>query len=307
MAGVILHHYPQSPVAEKVRVVMGIKGLAWNEVIIPRLPPKPDLMPLTAGYRQTPVMQVGANIFCDTLCIIRELERCFPEPSLFPDGETGRGWAMAGWTDRTLLKQTIGLVLGDSADRMPKEFFDDRVRLYFGEGVTLDDLVRAVERNREQLRVQLAWAENMLRDGRAFLTGEAPGLQDALLYYIVWFIRGRYGGAGDLLGGFERLCAWEERVRDLGHGDATEIEAAEALTIARDATPEASLAGGGPGPQGPSPGTPARITPLEADASPIEGPFVAADAQTVVIRHENERAGRVFVHFPRFGYHVEAL
>jgi glutathione S-transferase len=39
MHGIILHNYPQSPVAEKVRVGLGIKGLAWASVEIPRIPP----------------------------------------------------------------------------------------------------------------------------------------------------------------------------------------------------------------------------------------------------------------------------
>ena len=44
-AEIILHNYPQSPVAEKVRVALGIKKLAWRNVEIPRLPPKPLLIP----------------------------------------------------------------------------------------------------------------------------------------------------------------------------------------------------------------------------------------------------------------------
>ena len=51
MADIILHHYPQSPVTEKVRIGLGIKRLAWRSVEVPRIPPKPDLMPLTGGYR----------------------------------------------------------------------------------------------------------------------------------------------------------------------------------------------------------------------------------------------------------------
>ena len=39
---IILHNYPQSPVAEKVRVALGIKGLPWRSVEIPRIPPKTD-------------------------------------------------------------------------------------------------------------------------------------------------------------------------------------------------------------------------------------------------------------------------
>ena len=75
---IILHNYPQSPVAEKVRVALGIKGLVWHSIEIPRLPPKPLLLPLTGGYRRTPVMQIGADIYCDSQCIINELEQRFP-------------------------------------------------------------------------------------------------------------------------------------------------------------------------------------------------------------------------------------
>src|ERR1700742_3341774 len=82
MADLILHHYPNSPFAEKVRVGLGLKQLAWKSVIIPNMMPKPDLMPLTGGYRKTPVLQVGADIYCDTQLIMLEIERRCPKPPL---------------------------------------------------------------------------------------------------------------------------------------------------------------------------------------------------------------------------------
>ena len=59
MTEIILHHYPRSPYAEKVRLALGLKGLAYGSVTIPTWMPKPDLLPLTGGYRRTPVMQVA--------------------------------------------------------------------------------------------------------------------------------------------------------------------------------------------------------------------------------------------------------
>ena len=56
---VVLHHYPRSPYAEKVRLALGLKALAYRSVTIPSWMPKPDLLPLTGGYRRTPVLQVG--------------------------------------------------------------------------------------------------------------------------------------------------------------------------------------------------------------------------------------------------------
>ncbi len=58
---IILHHFDRSPFSEKIRVVFGHKGLSWKSVRIPQIMPKPDLMPLTGGYRRTPVMQIGAT------------------------------------------------------------------------------------------------------------------------------------------------------------------------------------------------------------------------------------------------------
>ena len=99
MDEIILHHYPASPVSEKVRVGLGIKGLAWRSVEIPRVPPKPDVMPLTGGYRRTPIMQIGADIHCDSQCILRELQRRHPEPSFYPGGAGGLPWGISRWTD----------------------------------------------------------------------------------------------------------------------------------------------------------------------------------------------------------------
>src|SRR5271167_178323 len=78
MTDIILHHYEISPYSEKVRIGLGLKGLAWGSVEIPVIMPKPDLTALTGGYRKTPVLQIGADIYCDSQLIMRELERRHP-------------------------------------------------------------------------------------------------------------------------------------------------------------------------------------------------------------------------------------
>ena len=47
----ILHHYAGSPFSEKVRLVLGYKGLSWKSVSVPVILPKPDVVALTGGYR----------------------------------------------------------------------------------------------------------------------------------------------------------------------------------------------------------------------------------------------------------------
>ena len=49
MTDIILHHYEISPYSEKVRIGLGLKGLAWGSVEIPVIMPKPDLTALTGG------------------------------------------------------------------------------------------------------------------------------------------------------------------------------------------------------------------------------------------------------------------
>ena len=123
---IILHHFDASPFSEKIRVIFGFKGLSWSSVRIPRIMPKPDLMPLTGGYRRTPVMQIGADIFCDTQVIIREIERRFPSPTLFPSGGAGLPWALGMWTDRPFFQSAVNLAFGALGHKVPQEFIDDR-------------------------------------------------------------------------------------------------------------------------------------------------------------------------------------
>jgi len=97
MQDFIIHHYPQSPVSEKIRVAMGLKNLAWRSVEQNRLPERPELLAMTGGYRRLPVLQIGADIYCDTQLIFREIERRMPEPSLFPSGEHGLAFGLSRW------------------------------------------------------------------------------------------------------------------------------------------------------------------------------------------------------------------
>ena len=84
MSDLILHHYPTSPFAEKIRMVLGYKQLSWQSVIIPMMMPKPDVVSLTGGYRRTPFLQIGADIYCDTALICDVLEHIQPARTLYP-------------------------------------------------------------------------------------------------------------------------------------------------------------------------------------------------------------------------------
>ena len=106
---IILHHFPESPFSEKIRLIFGIKKIAWTSVEITRIMPRPDLMPLTGGYRKTPVMQIGADIYCDTQLIMLELDKRLPAPGLLPKGREGEARAITMWADRTIFGPAVGV------------------------------------------------------------------------------------------------------------------------------------------------------------------------------------------------------
>lgn len=305
---VIFHAYPQSPVAEKVRVAFGIKGLSWRSVEIPRLPPKPMLTALTGGYRRTPVMQIGADIYCDSQCIIRELERRYPSPTLMPTSEAGLMWCLSRWTDGTLFDQTVRHVLGAAGDGLDKEFAADRGRLYLGEDWAAGlkqanaDLPHLVS----QMRAPLSWLNAQLSDGRAFLLGAQPAAIDAQFYHVVWFLRGRWSDGPSFLSEFKDLVRWEGNIREIGHGTSSAMDPRDAIARAKDLEPTAITGVAAYDPQGIFVGQPVTIRPdVNGGEQPVAGKIRYADAQTVVIERTATDLGTVCVHFPRAGYRID--
>jgi glutathione S-transferase len=307
VSDLILHHYPQSPVAEKVRKVLGIKGLPWRSVQIPRLPPKPELMPLTAGYRMTPVLQIGADVYCDSQRIIREIDRRHVDPTLFPANGAGMPWALSRWTDGPLFKGVLAVVLGSQASALPPEFAADRGRLYFGPDVDYEAIARDVPHQLAQVRAQLGWIEARLATGRTFVLGEQPGLPDALVYYIVWFLRGRYAGGAALLEHFPSLLAWERRVDAIGHGSPSDLDPREALAVARAAAPDAPAGVLDDDPQPLRAGQAVTVSSdVDDGTAPVAGTLAALSMDEIAIQHHAPETGDVVVHFPRVGYRVAA-
>lgn len=308
MAEVILHHYPQSPVSEKVRVGLGIKGLAWRSVEIPRIPPKPDLMPLTGGYRRTPVMQIGGDIFCDSQCILHELERRFPEPTYFPGNSDGVGWGLSRWTDNAFFEFVVRVVLGSAPEKLPPEFAKDRGRLYFGPDWDLEKVHAELPHVLAQLRAQFGWMDQRLAAGGDFLFGNQPGLADALGYHLVWFMHGRWQGGPSFLAEFPALQAWEERVEAIGHGDILDMTAQEALKIAKSAEPETPERADPNDPQKLAPGTKVGVVPdVDGGDPPVNGIVHFVGRDTIAILRDEPRVGQVCVHFPRVGYRVTII
>ena len=307
---IILHNYPKSPVAEKVRAAFGIKGLHWRNVEIPRLPPKPLLTTLTGGYRRTPVMQIGADFYCDSQCIMRELQARFPEPSFFPQGDEGLQWCLSRWLDGALFDLSVKIVLGAAGDNLPEDFARDRGRLYLGENWA-EALVAANHQLPHlvaQLRAPLSWVESQLGDGRKFLTGSAASLIDAQLYHNIWFIEGRWDGGAALLAEFPLVDKWRLSMLALGHGSSEDLSPESAIAIAKSAQSTCQSSIARQEPQMLEAGARVSVNPdVDGGEQPVEGTVRFADAETIAIDRMSDDSDAVCVHFPRAGYRIQSI
>jgi glutathione S-transferase len=300
---IILHHFEKSPFSEKIRVVFGLKNVEWTSALISRIMPRPDLMPLTGGYRRTPVLQIGADIYCDTQCILRELERRFPEPTLFPAGYQGIAWATAMWTDRSFFQNTVNLVFGALADQVPQDFIEDREKLR-GAKFDVAAMTAAIPQMRDQFRAHLQWIEAQLGDGRSWMAGEQASLCDVNAYMNIWYVRAHLPNADDLFSEFGRTREWEARLRAVGHGRRRDISTAAALDIAADATPLTAEMADSNDPNGRKPGDIVEVMPDDYGKIKVRGEIVSLSSQHIAIRRHDPRAGEMVVHFPRAGFLV---
>lgn len=300
---IILHQYDISPFSEKVRVVLGIKGLDWFACDEPVIMPKPELTALTGGYRKIPVMQIGADIYCDSQIIIRELEHRFPSPSVHAGSDNGTGWGLAMWTDRVFFQAAVAIIFGGGTPLADEAFIKDREKLT-GRPFDIAGMKAAAPMMAEQFRAQLGWLEEQLSDGRAFLLGNKPGLADASAFYNLAFVRWTSPGGVKLIESFPGVAAWEKRVADIGHGNRQEISREAALDIAKTATSTEETRADPGEPNGLKPGDTVTVMADDYGRDPVSGELVSSSAQHIALKRNDPRVGDVVVHFPRAGFLV---
>jgi glutathione S-transferase len=299
----ILHQYDTSPFSEKVRKLLAHKRLAWFAVEQPSIMPKPDLVPLTGGYRRIPVLQIGADVYCDSQLIARVLEARRPEPTIYPGRSEATCHAWNLWADRLLFLPVVSVVFAEIGEFVPKAFMDDRSRMMPGRDFA--EIPKQAPYARDQLRGLVATLDAQLADGRPFVLGGAFGLPDAACYHPLWFLRVA-PGARDLLAPFTHVAAWMGRLEAMGDGDKTVLAPADALAIARAATPAPGVVAPGE-PNGLAAGDAVSVTPDDYGFDPVTGTLHAASAHEVAVRRTDPALGEIVVHFPRVGFRVSAV
>ena len=305
MADLILHHYPTSPFAEKVRLVLGYKNLAWKSVLIPQIMPKPDVQALTGGYRKTPILQIGADIYCDTSLICDVLEHLAPTPSLYPEPGKGLARTLAQWADSTLFWAAMAYNLGpkgaadmfgNTPPEVAKAFSDDR-RAMSGSMTRLRPADAAAA-----YKSYLRRLSDML-DDQPFLLGAVPTVADFACYHPLWFTRTRTPSVAGILDLTPAVVDWMARMAAIGHGTMEKFNAADAIAVAAASTPHTLLTDSTfQDDHGIALGSLVTVAAESFGPEATEGELVAATRTHYTLRRIDERAGTVHVHFPRIGY-----
>jgi glutathione S-transferase len=304
----ILHHYPVSPFAEKIRAIFGYKKLAWRSVEIPMILPKPDVVALTGGYRRTPLLQIGADVYCDSALIARTLERIAPEPSIYPEGDTLAVQAAAHFADSVLFNVAIPigfqpggmlkLFLPDATPEFLKKFAEDRAAMRVGGTVRRGPLHEC----KANLAAVLARVEAQLRG--AFLFGAKPTVADFALYHVLWSVH-QPPIARPALDPFPKTVALIERIAAFGHGKPSALSSEEALGISKKSKPAEIKNPQAFETDGIALGETAEVMPVDNALVPVRGELLHCGTDEIALRRTDPRAGTVVVHFPRFGYQVK--
>ena len=304
MSALILHHYPTSPFAEKVRLIMGYKKLSWQGVTIPMVMPKPDLMPLTGGYRRTPVLQIGADIYCDTSLICTMLDHVQPEPSLYGSHAKGLVRTVAQWADNIVFPVAMGYnfqpagaahVFASTDPEVVKVFAQDRQAMRGGASrMPAADATGAYKN-------YLRRVSSML-EGQDFVLGSQPTLADFSIYHSVWFTVVKVPLLAGILDTTPLVKAWVARMKSFGHGNNSELSTTDALNVAHDATPLDVSKEIFQDEHGIPLGTQVIVHAESFGTEPTQGELVAATRTRYSLRRNDPRTGSVHVHFPRNGF-----
>ena len=304
----ILHHYPTSPFAEKTRLMLGYKNIPWKSVVIPMISPKPDVVALTGGYRKTPVLQIGADIYCDTALIADVLEHIEHLPTLYPEPSKGMARTLAQWADTTLFwtsmaynMQPRGLaqIFENAPVEAARAFGEDRKAMSAG-------MIR--QRPQDAAAAYKSYLRRLsdMLDDLPFVLGDVPCITDFAMYHPLWFTRVRTSVLSDILNATPAVLDWMDRMAAIGHGSMEKFSAAEAIAVAAASTPAALHDDVFQDEHGIPLGSRVVVSAESFGPEPSEGELVAATRLHYTLRRTDERAGTVHVHFPRIGYSLRA-
>jgi len=303
---IFLHHYQASLFSEKVRLLLGHLQLPWHSVEISSIMPRPLLMPLSGGYRRTPVLQIGANVYADTKIICKALARHAADESVYRGGFLAH--RAADWADSQLFRvivalnfrpEALAVMMGQFSADEAAAFAKDRAELSGGQPLA----ALTSEAAMGYLTHTLAELEHTLAGANDYLAGDTPGIADFSVYHNVWFLNNNPVNA-PLLEPYQAVTTWFHRMQAIGHGEIHASDGKRALAAALQQEPVLPelLAPNG---TNLNVGEPVTVTPVDYGCVPVAGVLVAHSQDEVVIERHTDETGRIFNHFPQAAFDVQ--
>ena len=298
----ILHQYDISPFSQKAQKMMGLKGLSWQSVEMPMIAPKPDVEALTGGYRGTPVLQIGRDVFIDNWMIARALDEFDTNgPAINAQGGL-REAALYAWGER-LFTPLLHAALAAYQSQWDADFLADRKQVF--PDVDFDTLAADDLDRRSQVRSYLGTVESQLGLGQDFLGGAQPDGWDIHVWGMVWMIHSALPALMPIVGTLPRLTDWYERMSALGTGDREDAEIDVAWQALKDGPARSLPKTSAQEPLAQWVGEAVDISAGSADRGSASGRLLAVDQEQVVLGVEPISGESAQVWFPRFGYHLQ--
>jgi glutathione S-transferase len=267
--------------------------------------PKPDVVALTGGYRKTPILQIGRDVYCDTALICDVLEHLKPSPALYPAEQKGLARVLAQWADTFLFWASMAYnfqpkgaaaVFADAAPEAAQAFGADRAAMRGGMARQFPGDAAAAYKS------YLRRLADML-DSQDYLLGESPSIADFAAYHPLWFTRTQVPVLADILSSTPAVLAWMDRIQAFGHGIIEKFSSGDAIALCAASTQGFALHDSRFQDEHGIPlGSQVTIAAESFGTETTQGELVGASRTRYTLQRQDARAGTVLVHFPRIGY-----
>ena len=297
----VLYHYPMSPYSEKLRLTMGLRGMAWSSIQVSPQPPRAALDRMLGGYRRIPVLQRGAHFYCDTRLAFEALHDDDRSATLLDQDDE----ALRDWAEREIFFAVFSVVspikvLAFLARQMGLlgigRFMRDRTQMM--RNATLD--VLTAKRARKAVQEFIAHLGVRL-SASLYLSGTAPGYLDLCCYHPLWMacqIDRRVASAWS-----PSVSQWMKRIEALGHGEVLPVtwnrvlqDIAENQSVVAGVVAEPFQVGERVG-----------VAPSDYARDETAGELVSLDKDRIVMSRTLDSGHAIYLHFPRKGFELRRL
>lgn len=308
---IILHRAFGSVYAQKTMCVLGYAGANWHSVMTSEGLPRPVLETLVGSFaRRPPVLQIGADLYCDTDMIMMALSKQLNQPDLnrltLSECENQQILAF----DSELFYAVQGSISKRQfATRFFRKFGVKKAFTFFKDRLTMRNSKQAQQlitgKSQEQWKaiVEKHFAQMQRQlENVPFLSGKnTPNAVDFSAFTQVFYM----DFLNDLIDAknYSEVGAWYQRMTAFGLGNFSEITAEKSIEIAKNTEPT-------PIPEtlqtsdrlGEEIEVPYNDSLGKLIVEPLKAILVGEDDFQYIIERKNEAIGKVHIHIPKQCY-----